>query len=160
MCIRLQLWGTAWQVFKEQPLLGIGGGRAFEARLQAEDGRRVSHFVATNFGEAHSDLLYTLATTGILGGTGLLLAYFAPAWIFVRRLTHQGLSKDKRAAAAMGLALCLGFAVFGLTELMFRGMRTISFYAVFVAWLLAASDANISSYLRVERQTDRDPIGA
>jgi len=139
MCIRLQLWGTAWRMFTENPFFGVGGGKPFAARLQDEDGHGVSHYVAQNFGEAHSDPLYTLATTGIFGGIGLLLAYFAPAWIFFKRLTRNGLEQRYRTAAAMGLAFCLGFAIFGVTELMFRGMRTVSFYAVCVAWLLAAS---------------------
>ncbi|ALM85296.1 O-antigen ligase [Bordetella sp. N] len=146
MCIRLQLWGTAWQMFTEQPLFGVGGGKPFEARLRAEEGRRVSSYVAQNFGEAHSDPLYTLATTGILGGLGLLLAYAAPAWIFFRRLVRQENALRYRTAAAMGLAFCLGFAIFGLTELMFRGMRTVSFYAVSVAWLLAASHSATISH--------------
>ncbi|OWT74971.1 MULTISPECIES: O-antigen ligase [unclassified Achromobacter] len=141
MCIRLQLWGTAWRMFAESPVFGVGGGKPFAGRLKAEEGRGVSHYVAQNFGEAHSDPLYTLATTGILGGIGLMLAYFAPAWIFFRRLTCEGIEQEYRTAAAMGLAFCLGFAVFGLTELMFRGMRTVSFYAVSVAWLLAVSQA-------------------
>ncbi|MFC4276075.1 O-antigen ligase family protein [Achromobacter aloeverae] len=146
MCIRLQLWGAAWRMFTEQPLFGIGGGKPFVARLQAEEGRGVSTYVAQNFGEAHSDPLYTLATTGILGGIGLLLAYFAPAWIFLKRLIRNGIPQEYRVAAAMGLAFCLGFAIFGLTELMFRGMRTVSFYAVSVAWLLAASHSATVHY--------------
>ncbi|WP_233234476.1 O-antigen ligase [Bordetella sp. LUAb4] len=148
MCIRLQLWRTAWQMFSEQPLFGVGGGKPFAARLKAEEGHTVSRYVAENFGEAHSDPLYTLATTGIFGGIGLLFAYLTPAWIFFRRLARTRISQEYRTAAAMGLAFCLGFAIFGLTELMFRGMRTVSFYGVSVAWLLAASD---SAATRCER---------
>lgn len=44
------------------------------------------------------------------------------------------------AAAAMGLSICVGFWVFGWTDVMFRGMRTMGFYAVTIAWLLALSD--------------------
>jgi O-antigen ligase len=40
----------------------------------------------------------------------------------------------------MGVALCLGFAVFGITELMFRGMRTVGFYTMFVALFLVLSE--------------------
>lgn len=151
MCIRLQLWRTAWLMFSEQPVFGVGGGKPFAARLRAQEGRTVSHYVAENFGEAHSDPLYTLATTGVLGGIGLLLAYFAPAWIFFRRLIRNETPQEYRTAAAMGLAFCLGFAIFGLTELMFRGMRTVSFYAVGVAWLLAASHSAATHNRSVDR---------
>jgi len=43
-------------------------------------------------------------------------------------------------AAAIGLAVCLGFMAYGLTELMFRGMRTMGFYSVMMGWALALSD--------------------
>jgi O-antigen ligase len=39
----------------------------------------------------------------------------------------------------MGAAVCVGFAVFGLSELMFRGLRTMGFYTVIVAVYLALS---------------------
>jgi O-antigen ligase len=51
-------------------------------------------------------------------------------------------SQPARVAAAMGLVLCLGFFVFGWTELMLRSIRTIGFYAMSIAWLLALSDEN------------------
>jgi O-antigen ligase len=140
MCIRLQLWRAAWKMFTNEPIFGVGGGKQFAQHLKAEEQTGgVSRYVATNFGESHSDPLYALATNGLLGGLALLLAYLAPSWIFFRRLTQRGMPQEIRVAAAMGLAFCLGFAVFGLTELMFRGMRTVSFYAICVAWFLAAS---------------------
>ena len=39
----------------------------------------------------------------------------------------------------MGLLLVLGFLSFGLTEMMFRTMRTLSTYLLFVALFLALS---------------------
>src|SRR3546814_18014746 len=82
----------------------------------------VSKYVAYNFGEPHNDALKALYSFGVLGGLGLLLMYFAPACLFIRRMSHR-YSSQTRAAAAMGAAFCLGFALFGLTELMFRGMQ-------------------------------------
>jgi O-antigen ligase len=40
----------------------------------------------------------------------------------------------------MGLVVCVGFFVFGWTELILRTLRTLSFYAMSIAWLLALSD--------------------
>ena len=140
MCIRLQLWSAAWHMFEGNPLSGVGGGKPFVRELQNAGARgEVSAFVAKNFGEPHNDMLYALATSGILGGLALLAVYLAPAWLFMRRLLIPTLETAVRVPAAMGLAVCLGFALFGTTELMFRGMRTVSFYAVTVAWLLAAT---------------------
>jgi O-antigen ligase len=141
LCIRSQLWHAAWRMFTAHPFSGVGSGQGFRNELHAyEREGAVSSFVADNFGEPHNDMLYALSTAGLPGGIALLLVYLAPAWIFARRLARRDLDPAVRAAAAMGLAFTLGFAILGTTEFMFRGMRTVGFYAAFVGWLLAASD--------------------
>jgi len=137
VCIRLQLWRAAWEMFKSSPVVGIGGGE-FRERLDTyRQQGRVSAHVAQGYGEAHNDMLFYLATYGLLGLAGMLAMYAGPAWMFARRLrAREGIT---RAAAAAGLAFCLGFVVFGLTEMMFRSMRVASFYATWVAVFLALS---------------------
>jgi len=137
VCIRVQLAGAAGRMFLSSPLLGVGDGnfRSSLRTLQAQG--HVSANVAAEYGETHNDLLYYLAVYGLAGVAALLALYLVPAWYFVRRLGAADL--PVRVAAAMGLSFCLGFAVFGLTEMMFRGMRTVSFYSMWVAALLALS---------------------
>jgi len=141
MCVRVQLWRASWLMFKENPLLGNGAtnmfGPALEKYVQTNV---VSDFTTKEkFDEPHNDIFYMMAGHGVLGLCALLLLYFAPAWIFIRRLA-QGVPQSARVAAAMGLCVCLGFFAFGLTELMFRGMGIMSFYALMIAWLMALSD--------------------
>jgi len=138
ICIRLQLWHSAWGMFKAEPLVGVGGGDRFRERLRTlhEEGK-VSAFVATRFGETHNDVLFFLATYGLPGGLGILAIYAVPGWYFARRLSSQ--DALRRTAAAAGLALCVGFAVFGMTEMMFRGMRTAALYAAWIAIFMALS---------------------
>jgi len=139
MCIRLQLWGTAWRMTKNAPWSGSGERDGFQEALQQGVATgQVSSFVAHDFGEPHNDLLMALSTYGAMGGAALLALYLAPAWVFIRRM-RRSVPQVQRVAAAMGLAVCLGFAVFGLTELMFRGMRTLSLYVTFVALFVALS---------------------
>ena len=128
-------------MFKQDPLLGNGGVDRFAGELRRlVDKNIVSEVVVDEeFEEPHNDMLYMMASYGLLGLVGLLLIYISPGWIFLRRLTRPE-TLDVRVAAAMGLSVCLGFWIFGLTELMLRGMRTMGFYAVTVAWLLALSD--------------------
>ena len=140
-CGRLQLWHASWLMFKDNPLFGNGTIQNFGPKLE-EYWRQgiVSDFVyRQGFGEPHNDMLFSMASHGLLGLTSLLLIYAAPIWIFTRRL-RAGVSQPARVAAAMGLALCLGFFVFGWTELMMRSIRTIGFYAMAMAWCLALSD--------------------
>ena len=84
-------------------------------------------------------MLHMMASYGTLGLIALLLIYLSPGVMFARRLSRSDVP-EIRVAAAMGLCVCVGFWVFGWTDVMFRGMRTLGFYAVTVAWLLALSD--------------------
>lgn len=140
-CGRIQLWHVSWLMFKDNPLFGNGTIQTFGPKLEGYWRQGiVSDFVySQGFGEPHNDMLFSMASHGLLGLTALLLIYAAPIWIFSRRLRAE-VSQPARVAAAMGLALCLGFVVFGLTELMLRSIRTIGFYAMAMAWLFALSD--------------------
>ncbi len=76
-------------------------------------------------------MLHLAATLGAPGLAAVLAAYLVPAWHFGRRLRHQ--DRRVRAAAAMGLMLCAGFVVFGLTEAMLVITLTNAFYSLVMA---------------------------
>lgn len=141
VCIRLQLWKASWEMFKQDPLLGIGGADRFVPELEKLTEKNIvsKKVIEDGFGEPHNEMLHMMASYGSLGLISLLLIYLSPGVIFARRLWRSD-TLDGRVAAAMGLSICIGFWVFGWTEVMFRGMRTMGFYAVTVAWLLALSD--------------------
>jgi O-antigen ligase len=143
MCVRVQLWRASWLMFTENPLLGNGATNLFGPALEKyAEAKVISDFTTKEkFDEPHNDIFYMMAGHGLMGLCALLLLYFAPAWIFVRRLAGD-VPQSARVAAAMGLCVCLGFFAFGLTELMFRGMRTMSFYALMIGWFMALSDTN------------------
>jgi len=141
VCIRLQLWSAAGHMIRSEPVFGVGGGDRFREELaKLADAKQVTPTVARDFGETHNDLLYFLATYGVLGGLGLVLLYIAPGWLFARRLRLDVTDQPTRLFAGAGLMICVGFAVFGITEMMFRDMRTASFYATWMACFLALSD--------------------
>ena len=140
-CGRIQLWHVSWLMFKADPLFGSGSTQSFRPMVE-EYWRKgiVSDFThAQRFGEPHSDIMYSLASHGLMGFAALLLMYLAPAWIFARRLSAK-VAAPARVAAAMGLVVCVGLFAFGWTELILRTLRTLSFYAMNIAWLLALSD--------------------
>ncbi|PJM68049.1 O-antigen polymerase [Achromobacter ruhlandii] len=152
VCIRVQLARAAWHMFQQDPWLGSGNGKRYEQSLpRLQEAGIVSEYVTNNFGETHNDMLMAMASYGILGASALLIVYFAPAVVFLRRL-RQPLAMPARASAAMGLALCLSFVVFGLTELMFRGMRTISMYGMLIALFLALSHPRSATGSPAERR--------
>ncbi len=140
VCIRLQLWRSTIALWEESPIVGSGSNGYFSEFMKTEGVRRglVSEMVANQWGEPHNDWLQALSSYGLFGVLGLFLLYFAPMAVFLKRLLA---TKDEtlRTYAAIGAAICMGFAVFGLTELMFRGLRTMGFYTVVVAVFLALS---------------------
>src|SRR5690606_35066375 len=90
MCIRLQLWGTAWRMTQNAPWSGSGERDGFQEALQQGVATgQVSSFVAHDFGEPHNDLLMALSTYGAMGGIALLAIYLAPAWVFIRRMRRS-----------------------------------------------------------------------
>jgi O-antigen ligase len=145
VCIRFQLWRASWLMFKSNPILGNSSNDEFQTKLAEYAALGIiSEFTAKDFGEPHNDIVQKMASYGVLGLIGLLMLYLVPGWIFLKRLSWNA-PQATRVAAAMGLSVCVGFMCFGLTELMFRGMRTIGFYAAMIGWLLALSDTNYSA---------------
>ncbi|MFA4912591.1 MAG: O-antigen ligase family protein [Burkholderiaceae bacterium] len=145
VCIRFQLLRAAGAMFKEHPMVGAGDGQRFGKKMQdLADQGVISDFVAKNWGETHNDLSYMAATYGLIGLVPFLLViYGIPTWYFVRHLRLRDYVCV--TASTMGLILVLGFLAFGLTEMMFRSMRTVSFYVVLLALFLALSAPSSSS---------------
>jgi len=128
--IRFQLWKAATLMLTRHPLAGVGRGE-FHRNLQAIHAEGVITEEATNFEHAHNEFLYNGATLGALGIGALLALYLVPAAYFLR----AALCDDRilRTTGAMGLTLCVGFVLFGLTEVMLIIAQTVVFYSVMVA---------------------------
>jgi O-antigen ligase len=128
--IRFQLWKAATLMLTRHPFAGVGRGE-FHNSLQAIYAEGVITQEATAFEHAHNEFLYNGATLGVLGIGALLALYLVPAAYFLRAaLCHD---RILRTTGAMGLTLCIGFLLFGLTEVMLIIAQTVVFYSVMVA---------------------------
>lgn len=132
--IRLQLWEGSWVLFKENPVFGVGLDRYPEAANQLQM-RHVITPQAASQPHPHNDLLFYMATLGIFGLLAMLSLYFVPAAYFFGALRSS--DRETRTIAGMGLALCLGYFVFGLTDVMFYWRVSYSFYVILLAVLFA-----------------------
>ncbi|MBR8653397.1 O-antigen ligase family protein [Achromobacter sp. Marseille-Q0513] len=132
---RIQLWHASWLMFKQNPLVGVGVAnfRSELAKLAEQD--IVTKTVAADYGEPHNDFLGALAGYGLLGVLSMLALYFVPAVVFWRRMRSD--DPVIQAGAQMGMLFCLGYALFSLSEMMFRNMRSVPIYAVTVVLLYA-----------------------
>ncbi|WP_083851235.1 O-antigen ligase family protein [Pusillimonas noertemannii] len=143
MCIRLQMWRAAIDGGTNHPWTGLGDGGKFNDYMQdagVPKGLVAQAVVDEPFGEPHNDLLLMFFAFGFPGVLSLLLIYLLPCTYFFPRLLSKKITPQAKAAAAMGLAVCLGFFFFGITETMFRRMNTIGFYTALVAWFMVLSE--------------------
>jgi O-antigen ligase len=131
---RLQLWKGSWTLFKEHPLFGVGV-EGYPVALHDLAARKIISPGAATFAHSHNEVLFMMARFGVFGLLAILAVYFVPAYYFGRDLRHN--DKEIRGAAGMGLALCLGIAGLGLTDVVFLWWEIFPFYAISTALFLA-----------------------
>ncbi len=148
MEIRIEVWGQAWSMFRENPWTGVGlGGYTHRIESEVEAGNLPKHFIDCCTGHAHNDLLNNAATSGIPGILSWALLIFIPLAIFARHLFSRHVPTAHLATA--GTMVCAGYFFFGLTEATFNRTLFLTFYLLAVASLASAMFTELSgSYVR------------
>lgn len=132
--VRLQLWRASWELFKENPVVGVGREN-FSDGLESLAARNIITPLATSFSHSHNEILFNMAILGVFGLLAILSIYLVPGYYFARELRNP--DSIVRTAAGMGLVLCLGFFVFGLTDMMFFWSVLGGVYSMSVAAFFA-----------------------
>lgn len=132
--LRLQLWQGGWMLFKEHPLTGISR-KQYPAAVDELAAHRIISPAAAEQPHAHNDLLFQAISLGIFGFSAILSLYAVPAYYFFREIHNP--DRELRTTAGMGLALTLGFFVFGLSDTMFFWRVTFGFYVILLAMIFA-----------------------
>lgn len=132
--IRFQLWHGAWKLFYEHPVFGIGQEHYPEAVLQLAEHKVITPGAATH-PHAHNEILFHMATLGVIGLLAILSLYIVPAYYFFREIYSR--DRQMRTIAGMGLALTLGFFIYGLTDVMFYWSVSHTFYSIVLSVLFA-----------------------
>ncbi len=146
--LRLDMFVKAWEIFLDNPVLGIGPG-AFKTELARRSEYDESYSHLTSFSNPHNQYLTSLSTHGVAGLVAIVLVLAVPAVICIRRLRWR----DERALLALGgLSLLTCYAIYGLTLAPFERKFQLVFYTFSLALVLGtllASDA-----------TEDEPVGA
>lgn len=119
---RLTVWSGAWEIWKRHPLIGTGVGDPQDDLKALHAEGAILAMKEASFPFFHNMYADSLATTGLIGIAGLMLAVLLlPGWIFARAWDADP------AVAATGLALLVNNAVFGLTNswLYLRGLPIV-----------------------------------
>lgn len=133
---RLQIWQSAWTVFCQHPIVGVGNAGFQQALDQDRDAGRITGMAAMmGQAEVHNEILAAMARYGMLGFVSVLGLYLIPMVLFLR--ARRSDSPEKRRAALMGSVTTISFIIFGLTVEMFSLKMVASFYALTIAVFLA-----------------------
>lgn len=134
---RAAMWQTAWLVFKEKPLLGMGQGRfpiAFALRMQS--GEIPSTEV---YGQPHSDVFHALSAGGLLRFFAYLGLLVAPFVFFMKRFTAVKSNLEKKLMPILGMHVVATYFLTGLTNSNFDQQIYSTTYAVLICVLARLS---------------------
>lgn len=136
---RLEMWAVAWQLFQQAPFTGTGTG-SYMASAQKLVDQGSAPPVTSIYDHPHNEFLDALSSRGLVGLLALLLLYGMPAWLFARRLKSP--DPARMGAALGGLLVCVGFAVFGLSETMLVHSVTLGWYVIMTAVFMATLEGD------------------
>lgn len=144
MGLRLQLWHASNEVFLAHPLLGVGKGQLPQELKQMADHGAITPDAAA-FKHSHSDLLFLLAETGLVGAASVLAVYLAFLTAFAKRLTDP--DPHIRSVAYAGVVTLTSYIAFGLAD----SMLTQSMQTAFLGLTLVLLFAHIRQRERLAR---------
>ncbi len=137
--IRFQIWKAALLLWRQHPLFGVGPGYLYKEHMHALGQIGYITPMAAQFGvaEVHNQVLAVTVKLGIAGLVSVLSLYAVPFALFARSANSP--VGTRRVGGVLGMALVIGFFIYGLTVETFDLKMTAVFYGMTVAILLAAA---------------------
>jgi O-antigen ligase len=134
---RLSIWRLSLELVAARPLAGYGwqgvaaalASPAFSAAASPE----IVHILV--HGGPHNDLLMMTLSHGVFGVGAYAALLFVPAAFFWRQ--RAAAAGEARLACELGLCLCIGVFVCGLSNELLSLKYLVSFYSLTVAGLAA-----------------------
>lgn len=136
--IRLQIWGAAIQLIRENPIAGVGPtGLPAALRAMHQSGAIDDCVLDLGIAETHNEILSHTVKLGVLGLLAILAIYLVPAILFAAATSSS--DQIKRNAGVTGMLFVVTYFIFGLTVETFNIKTFATFYAMTVACLLAVA---------------------
>lgn len=127
---RLELWRSGIAMVAEHPLLGWSKQGYMDHKAELIKAGKVAAVIGGHT-HLHNEYLDALVKHGAAGLLALLALYLVPLGLFAQRL-RRGDDKDRIYAAA-GVALCVSYMLFGLTQAFLthnNGVMTFAFLTI------------------------------
>ena len=140
---RFEMWQAAWQIFKDNPLFGIGWGHYKEqAQILVDTGIRNKS--AATWGNPHNQFLSAMANGGVVAFVGIMLLFLIPARLFANSHKRAKTLEIQQLSLA-GLVLIVAYICFGLSESILERVRPASFFGFYMAVLFAAIQTQLQA---------------
>jgi len=128
---RLEMWRSAFYIFKENPIFGVGEGNFKENNLELIEKGLVKSDVA-KFNHPHSELITTLVEQGLMGLSLLLFLLFNPLMKCFLVFKSQDTFKDSNIPLVLVTTLILHYIFYSISNGVFDHQNTTLFFATFV----------------------------
>lgn len=140
---RAAMWKTAWLIFEDHPLIGIGPGR-FQAELsRLVDAGEVPS--AGIYNQPHSDIMHALSSGGLLKLIAYLGIMLAPFVFFFKRYRDINSNSDQQLMSVLGMQVVGAYFLTGLTNSNFDLQIYSTTYAVLICVLAKLSSLDDSA---------------
>jgi len=133
---RLEMWQASWQIYLDNPLLGVGWGHYKEAAQVLVD-TGVRNRSAATWGHPHNQFFAAMVGGGSVALVAILLLFLVPAKLLVD-VIRRGKTPDTQRLALAGLLLIVAYMSFGFSEAILERVRPASFFAFYLAVVFAA----------------------
>jgi len=147
--LRLELWRAAWEIFLNNPILGVGPGnfRNYTQDVSLGSTGRYHESIELHR-NPHSLYFKALAERGVLGIISTLFILALPGALFLSH-TRESRSVDVQVVAISGLSIVIVFSLGGLTIGSLHKTELHTFYIFFIALfsglLLSSADCSKAS---------------
>ena len=123
---RFYMWQSAWTMFIEEPLFGLGLGQ-FQHFYSSEYHYLLSVAREPNHAHPHNVVMTFLAETGAIGVSG-----FCGFFIYVLKELYGKYRTEHNAAAFIAFLAIVGFLAAGMTDNVFAMVTVLRLMALFI----------------------------
>lgn len=139
--LRLIIWKEAWNNFTSNPIIGVGlQGYADSIISKASNGSIPEELAACCSAHAHNDIIFAMASRGLIGLLSMLAILIAPTIFFTQTILNAIRNKNTelKLLGLGGVSIVISYGIFGLTEAVFNMGRFTSVYVIAIAACIAA----------------------
>lgn len=143
--IRFQLWGSAWDSFKDKPFFGWGQNGLRESQKQQLQENKITDFIYNFNYHAHNQYLEEMAKRGVVGLLVLIAMLCIPILLVKKKIPIMNPASDTYCGCVLVIVTCLTTADYHLSQAYFAHNSGITFFvfSMMLAFSSTSKDAEL-----------------